>query len=258
MVHGSRRSAFTLIEMLVVIGIIAVLAAILFPVFSSARIKARQTACIGHLHQVVVALKQYAEDYRAYPPAPSYDGTRFWGGVSSLWPDYISDQGVLICPDDLKAKTRYQVAKDKIYSSYNADIDLANESTWLQGGTVPDGLLANRTYNYYGFDDNGYDVYDDMTYVRPTQANPNPPWWLEQDPRMRLGWRHYPRLMNRYAPDNTIVVHCVHHRQHYSNANKRDIVMRLGGEGKVINLSEMAAKITGPGGATVTAWVHQR
>ena len=58
-----NRKAFTLIELLVVIAIIAILAAILFPVFAQAREKARRTACINNLKQIGVAFMQYAEDY---------------------------------------------------------------------------------------------------------------------------------------------------------------------------------------------------
>src|SRR4051794_11630180 len=58
-----RRPAFTLIELLVVIAIIAILAAILFPVFAQAREKARQTACLSNHRQIGTALMMYAQDY---------------------------------------------------------------------------------------------------------------------------------------------------------------------------------------------------
>ena len=66
------RSGFTLIELLVVIAIIAILAAILFPVFAQAREKARQTACLSNTKQLGLAFMQYAQDYderlpNAYP-----------------------------------------------------------------------------------------------------------------------------------------------------------------------------------------------
>jgi len=57
------RNGFTLIELLVVIAIIAILAAILFPVFARAREKARQTSCLSNLKQLSLAILMYAEDY---------------------------------------------------------------------------------------------------------------------------------------------------------------------------------------------------
>jgi len=56
-------SGFTLIELLVVIAIIAILAAILFPVFAKAREKARQTSCLANQRQLITATMIYAEDY---------------------------------------------------------------------------------------------------------------------------------------------------------------------------------------------------
>ncbi len=63
------RHGFTLIELLVVIAIIAILAAILFPVFARAREKARQTSCLSNLKQIGLAALMYAQDYdEIYPP----------------------------------------------------------------------------------------------------------------------------------------------------------------------------------------------
>jgi len=80
---GRRSVGFTLIELLVVIAIIAILAAILFPVFAQAREKARQTTCLSNQKQVLLSMIMYTQDYdEAYPAAffltnggANFDGT---------------------------------------------------------------------------------------------------------------------------------------------------------------------------------------
>src|SRR5436853_3313206 len=69
----SRRNAFTLIELLVVIAIIAILAAILFPVFAQARESARQTSCLSNTKQLGLGILQYVQDYDEKFPLWLYD-----------------------------------------------------------------------------------------------------------------------------------------------------------------------------------------
>ncbi|WP_309721760.1 DUF1559 domain-containing protein [Armatimonas sp.] len=66
----TRKNSFTLIELLVVIAIIAILAAILFPVFAQAREKARQSVCISNLKQLGTAFLMYSTDYDGMFPSP--------------------------------------------------------------------------------------------------------------------------------------------------------------------------------------------
>ncbi|MFP3905369.1 MAG: type II secretion system protein, partial [Armatimonadota bacterium] len=68
----TRIKGFTLIELLVVIAIIAILAAILFPVFARAQDKARQTACLSNQKQLGTALMMYANDYDNTLPSSYY------------------------------------------------------------------------------------------------------------------------------------------------------------------------------------------
>ena len=64
-----RKKGFTLIELLVVIAIIAILAAILFPVFAKAREKARSSSCASNMKQMGLAIMQYSQDYDEKMPA---------------------------------------------------------------------------------------------------------------------------------------------------------------------------------------------
>ncbi|MDR3708451.1 MAG: DUF1559 domain-containing protein [Capsulimonadaceae bacterium] len=100
-----QRSAFTLIELLVVIAIIAILAAVLFPVFATAREKARQSTCASNQKQIVLAMLQYANDYdEVYPAAAgnsdntgTYAPTAGW--AMQVYP-YVKSFNVFLCPDD--------------------------------------------------------------------------------------------------------------------------------------------------------------
>lgn len=98
------RRAFTLIELLVVIAIIALLAAILFPVFAQAREKARQTQCMSNLRQIGLGVLQYAQDNEE-----SIVHTELGGDVDDAheyyWGDmlepYLKNTQILACPDAL-------------------------------------------------------------------------------------------------------------------------------------------------------------
>ena len=81
-----RRQAFTLIELLVVIAIIAILAAILFPVFAQAKVAAKKTTNVSNLRQVGMGLMMYVTDYDGrFPMMSSPSGTT----PRTRWPDYI-------------------------------------------------------------------------------------------------------------------------------------------------------------------------
>ncbi len=113
-----RKKGFTLIELLVVIAIIAILAAILFPVFSRARENARKATCMSNMKQIGLALMMYAQDWDEHlidewtcgcftGGGPCYDpddtspskGRCRWGWDRKIQP-YIRNQRIFICPSD--------------------------------------------------------------------------------------------------------------------------------------------------------------
>ena len=129
---------FTLIELLVVIAIIAILAAILFPVFAKAREKARQTSCLNNQKQIVTATMMYAQDNNEMLPSAD----TFWGSINL-------DKGVLICPTKgTKTPNGY------VYDSFIAGKALGEigspTGTMLtadgNSGTAT-GQVANTAYN---------------------------------------------------------------------------------------------------------------
>ncbi|MCE5237378.1 DUF1559 domain-containing protein [bacterium] len=89
------RRGFTLIELLVVIAIIAILAAILFPVFARAREKARQVSCLSNLRQLTTAANAYANDWDEMFCTTAYRGYTWYADF--LQP-YIRNTQILICP----------------------------------------------------------------------------------------------------------------------------------------------------------------
>ena len=97
--HSSRRRAgFTLIELLVVIAIIAILAAILFPVFAQAREKARQAACLNNTKQIGLGIIQYTNDYDETLPVAGYNAQCRGRWQWQLYP-YVKNEGVFNCPN---------------------------------------------------------------------------------------------------------------------------------------------------------------
>lgn len=119
--HSSRsraaRAGFTLIELLVVIAIIAILASLLFPVFASARGKARETSCLSNMRQIGIAFSMYVSDYDGlYPYAvdpADRDTPRIWNSLPSFQAEipglpwlhdvlspYIKSKELFHCPSD--------------------------------------------------------------------------------------------------------------------------------------------------------------
>ncbi|HLK16502.1 MAG TPA: prepilin-type N-terminal cleavage/methylation domain-containing protein [Fimbriimonadaceae bacterium] len=132
------RRAFTLIELLVVIAIIAILAAILFPVFAQAKEQAKKTACLSNTKQIALGIYQYTIDSDDYYPNTSWeqDPAGFMGGIaynpqnpngtyqvhwSYLIQPYIKNWGIFVCPSD-----KNPVTTDNPCPNGIADVGMVN------------------------------------------------------------------------------------------------------------------------------------
>ncbi len=114
MYRSKHNSGFTLIELLVVIAIIAILAAILFPVFAKARAKAQQASCLSNIKQLTLAVLMYATDNDDHLPPWGIGVTAaesiFLGnayGPNNTWLDavypYVKNEGIYFCPSHAEA-----------------------------------------------------------------------------------------------------------------------------------------------------------
>ena len=151
--RNQNSRGFTLVELLVVVAIIALLSAILFPVFGTAREKARQISCASNMRQLGLGILQYSADYDESLPSGSYqyaviptacggssvdlpDGE---GWASQIYP-YVKADGVFICPDDnfeplvgSRAINGVTYTTNAVSYSFNMNLSQANSGPWCGG-----------------------------------------------------------------------------------------------------------------------------
>jgi prepilin-type N-terminal cleavage/methylation domain-containing protein/prepilin-type processing-associated H-X9-DG protein len=153
------RRGFTLIELLVVIAIIAILAAILFPVFARAREKARQSSCLSNLKQLATATQMYLQDYDSI--FPSQWSTHVQTNVPhnfgfQLLTPYVRNEQIWVCPSDRTANCAQEGSVDMTgqwKQSYNfnsnvfgAGVELSELSRISETPLMMDGKDRNQVW----------------------------------------------------------------------------------------------------------------
>jgi prepilin-type N-terminal cleavage/methylation domain-containing protein len=164
MKQNIKSTGFTLIELLVVIAIIAILAAILFPVFARAREKARQSTCISNQRQIAASVMMFAQDHEELMP----DETSVWKAINV-------DKGVLMCPT--AGKNNLQ---PYIYSHYLSNASLGSfkdpmttivsaDGAHAATDARPAGYVANAPAMIATLDNVYYSI-KDLTYIHTGTA----------------------------------------------------------------------------------------
>jgi prepilin-type N-terminal cleavage/methylation domain-containing protein len=209
---GKAWRGFTLIELLVVIAIIAILAAILFPVFATARENARKITCVSNLKQLGTSVLMYAQDYDDYLPnnfAGKKD-TLLWQDLSGsgLMDPYLKNKQIWFCPSD-KPHTYKNQTYDYSYCLYNntADVNKHAYPSKMESHSLAEALYPAQKVVFWevtAYHGNRKYIADDLSSknvrgdisnmtmldghtktFRPTQLNPdvvnrfNPDWTVD-------------------------------------------------------------------------------
>jgi prepilin-type N-terminal cleavage/methylation domain-containing protein len=204
-----NRRAFTLIELLVVIAVIAIMAAVLFPVFAKAKEHTRKTRCRNNMHQIIIAIRMYLDDHDGFmcpyddDAHESADSGHAFGYCTYLLKPYYKDKGIWVCPS---GHQRYQGWDTRNYWW----------GFWPERMTWTDPRTGEVYFTNYeiGFDSqrgntlSGHNLYMDYGPEGKVQLVMDYPcnWGANQDSSTRQIWeREVVKLARRSHRDGCLV-----------------------------------------------------
>lgn len=252
------RKGFTLVELLIVLAIIGLLAALIFPAFKRAQENSSQASCASNLKQIYQAVQLYRQDEKYFPSSFAFllpNDFTLDGGVNTNGTGYFrGGRDSLVCSND-------DTATATVRSSYG-DISYS-------GPPASSLDMSRYLWNYWGYrKDNGAGCTATATSVNecagvafrdPTEASTaaTADNTLLVTPAASYNARTNPikySLSNRYAPTSTIITHCVYHRLPTASGKiaapheiyldpasgnlARDIILRLDGSTRVLDVSQ--------------------
>lgn len=239
-----HEAGFTLVEVLTVIGIIAILTAILFPVFSRAREQARQTSCISNLHEIYVKTNLYHNDFDAYPPLllglpENPDGSAWQPGSGTpvpmdkirsgyLYPAYARSIDSFICPDS-RITDRAQI----VNGVFPANAGFSGDATYATHGIA--SATPSEPLPYYAADS-----YDLTPVSAGYQVTYSRDWTNAEGLGIDTRTDHPNQLKYPNPPaDKTVLTWC---NAHAHDSNDRCPVVFLSGTAKPMKAGDVRVK----------------
>ncbi|GIV14527.1 MAG: hypothetical protein KatS3mg021_2809 [Fimbriimonadales bacterium] len=248
-----RKTGFTLVELLTVIAIIAILAAIIFPIAGTVRENARRSRCISNLSQIFVALQNYKDDYRAYPPVLGAYAVDAGGNLTcnqqaavpfnlALKPlgSYLRNDEIFYCPnnpvDDKRLITRAVYPQGHALAGQGARLNPADPSSpevcFYRYDSYSIGKVGNTS---------AYEVHYTLFWTNAQLNQLETPQYREGFFDNPVGPKatDNPRQLGYRNPDTTAVVTwCSYHRSYQGNQPvkaKNDPVLFLTGNVKMMD-----------------------
>lgn len=203
------KGGFSLIELLTVIAIIAILAAIIFPVMSTVKRRAQTVQCMTNLHDIAMAMKLFQQDNRQYPATlTGYVQLDAGGNIipfersrgDGLYPEYVKNIKAFHCPLSLTTDTSGVIDLGGYqYYAYDS-YDVFYDSPVTAGNTVSVGIDALRYTKSWA---------DDVTKV--AVLNPFPPSTPDSPDLQAYDYKR--QLRFRSPSDDTVVTWCSYHNR---------------------------------------------
>lgn len=246
---GAAGRGFTLIEILIVLVIISILMALMFPAFKRAQEGAAQASCATNLKEIFMAVSQYKDDEKAYPASlavllPQTEGSAaqtlrrlnmgtgpaYINGANNITPALSpSEQAKYLCGADtcpnprgagyLKATSSLLCPdddkEDQLRSSYG-DVSTSLTTPYPDAAGNEGYYLSRAMWNFWGYNDQGR-AYNDSAAAAAANTGSGTPTTYPLLVDINRGYsvrdnRVRNSLSNRFAPANTIITHCVFHR----------------------------------------------
>ena len=214
-----NKKGFTLIELMVVMAIIAILSAIIFPIMATAREQTEKSTCMNNMRQIGMALDMFHSDNKVYPsglaPEPEYDAKGniipFEEAVGNLLQsDYVQNYTIFHCPTD----DRFEDTKSIVHAKYSKN-----------NVTIEKDVYTYSSYDVYlNSDETSTTTKNFTTYTDDTAVLCYLKEWQKKNSKGKIPDEDdYPRQLKwKNSPSNTVVCFCFNHADYPFSSNQTE------------------------------------